>query len=482
MYPPKQTLTVANGGLGLIESGAVLPLVVGVTSGGTPGLYWYSDPNKLVTDLGDGPAVEIALPALDRNGGVGVLKTAASTAASSSTVTVVRTGTSTGTITLAGSARNAYRAIVSIFAAGTVGVGKFQYSLDGGYSYSEPITIPAGGSFTIPRTGITATFVAGGGPAFFDVGDVHSWTSTPAHYTTTDLGTAITTLIQNIGSRKLKQVYWAGQASSGASAATLAAVIATHMQTLATRNFFCRAIMDGGNDTAANVQTAFASFVDDRVSVVYGQADIATLNSGVVGFGVPRVPAMNAVAERVAGSSMSENAGRVASGGLRVRAITHDEAALLAFSEADRITTLRTFVGGQNAGFYVLNHYLKSALASDFKYYDWGRVIDVLCDTVIEGQNPWILAKLKSLADGTGHIDPLEAERIESMVKAGIKSTLVDPPNIEGSNGHVAAVDYNVDLNNDFLGTGIFNSTARAVPFRSIEGINTSVGFARSIA
>ncbi len=479
-YPPKQTFNVRDRGLGLVSAISALPLIVGASSAGTNAtLYQFSDPQSVQDTLGEGPTVELALPVIEAAGGCLVLKTAASTAGTAGSVTPTRVSTSTGTITTAGAPRDGYEVIVEITATGTLGTGKFRYSLDDGYTYTGDITIPGGGgTYTLGDTGVTLTFVAGGGPIFFEDGDTHAFDCVAPHYTTSDLSTAWTELLANLGTRKVRQAYFTGKNATAAGAATMAAAVATHMGTLKTNHYFARAIMDAGNDTAANVLTSFASFSDARVMLVFGDADIVTLNAQN-GWGVPKVPAMNAVAERAAAAKLSENLGRRLSGALRgVRAISHDEGKTTLFNEADKITTLMTERG--QAGFWVTNSFLRSALGSDFKFWEWGRVIDELCDTIYGAQETFKLSSLDAVNDGTGHIHPISAALVETAVKGAIKARLLDPINAEGTKGHVSAASYAVDQTNDFLATQELLSNATAVPRPPITGITTGVGFARS--
>ena len=480
-YPPQQILTVRDGGIGLVSTSDLPPLVVGVTSGGVADtLYQYSDPNRLLDEQGDGPAVEMAAPIINAVGTILLLKTTAGTAGSNGAVTPTRVGTSTGTVTVAGSPRDGYEVIVRITKTGTLGTGKFDYSLDDGYTFSEILTIPAGGTYVLPNTALTITFVPGGGPTFFEIGDKHEFDSVAPHYTTANLGAAWTQLLLQLGTRNIEQVYFSGKNASAASAATMAAAIATHLTTLETNNYYARALMDAGNDTTANILTSFASFASTRVGVCYGDVDVVGLNS-FAGWGVPKRAAVNVVAERAAGADLSENLGRKESGALRgVRAISHDEGTNTQFSEADKITTLRTYRG--NAGFYVTNGYLKSPSGSDFLYYDWGRVIDRICRTTFLAQDTWLLKKLRSLKDGTGHMDPRDASRVNGFVRRALKAAVLDPTNVEGYKGHVSGLGYAVDETNDFLATREMLSAAFAVPLVPVETIRTSVGFARSVS
>lgn len=84
-------------------------------------------------------------------------------------------GSGSGTVTYSGNPVSPYGLpvsagvtsgpIIKITTSGALGAALFSFSLDGGVSYTTPQTVPAGGTFVIPNTGITATF-AGGGSAF----------------------------------------------------------------------------------------------------------------------------------------------------------------------------------------------------------------------------------------------------------------------------------------------------------------------------
>lgn len=483
MYPASQTITVRDGGIGLSDSGAKYPLVVGHTSSGTANtLYFSTNQNSLRDTLGQGKAVELALPCITAKGGVLVLKTATSTASACSAVTKTAVGSSTGTITVtAQTPYDDYQVKVRIKATGTVAVGRFDYTLDSAGdspTYSEELTIPSGGTYAIPSTNITLTFVPGAGAVFFEVGDYHTFTCTAPQYTTSDLGTAWAALLAALGSYRIGQVYFTGRSASASDAATMAAAVATHMTSLEARKRWARAMMDAGNDTAANVISAFAAVANSRVALAFGQADVTTLNPHA-GYGTPRQSAAFVLSERAAQADLSENLGRVASGPLRCSKITADEGVTQSFIESHKINTLRTYDG--QAGFYSTNGYLKSASGSDFIYWDWGTVLDEICSTVYDAQQPWLLRKVRVLADGTGRIDPRDAVRIEAAVRAAIKARITDPINAEGFKGHVSAIEYVVDLTNDVLRTRQLKSTVRAVPLAPLESIATEIGFTGSI-
>lgn len=484
MYLPSQTITVRDGGIGLPASGVAFPIVWGHTSIGTANtLYFSTNPNSLRDTLGQGQAVEQALPLILTNGGVLVMKTAASTAGAAGSVTPTRVGTSTGTVTVAGAAYDAYQVKVRIKATGTVATGRFDYALDAlgnSPAFSEEITIPSGGTYVIPNTNLTLTFVPGAGAVFFESGDYHTFACTAPQYTTSDLATAATALLLALGSYKVEQTTFTGRSVSGAAAATMAAAIATVMGQLEARHRWARAIMDGGTDTGANVKTAFASFSSNRVAVCFGTADVPTLNPHA-GWGVPRTTVSAVFSERAGGADLSENLGRVASGAVRCAAIQNDENVNQQFLEADKINTLRTLDG--ETGFYCTNGYLKSASGSDFIYYDWGRVVDRACRVVFETLQPWLLRKVRIVTDGSGTLDPRDASRIETALTMALRAALKGPT-VEGvpDMDHVTDLKVTVDLTNNVKLNRQIHTVVQLVPTFPIENAATELGLTGSIA
>jgi hypothetical protein len=86
----------------------------------------------------------------------------------------------TGSLTLSGApSGTAYpKVVVKIVTAGELGTGAFQYSLDGGTTFSGSVGIPASpGTYALGSTGVSITFVAGpiGGGTSFQLGDTFTF-------------------------------------------------------------------------------------------------------------------------------------------------------------------------------------------------------------------------------------------------------------------------------------------------------------------
>lgn len=101
-------------------------------------------------------------------------------AASLGAVTATRTSTSTGSVVPSGTPSLSAQVRVQILTTGGLGAASFRYSLNGGTDYSVNLTIPAGGVYVVPGTGITLTFSPGPGVLYFEAGDRFDFVATPA--------------------------------------------------------------------------------------------------------------------------------------------------------------------------------------------------------------------------------------------------------------------------------------------------------------
>lgn len=73
------------------------------------------------------------------------------------------TGTGTGSLMLEGNPNNAFEIVVEITETGNVNEGAFIYSIDGGNSFSDELTIPLAGTYKLTATGLTLRFADGVG-------------------------------------------------------------------------------------------------------------------------------------------------------------------------------------------------------------------------------------------------------------------------------------------------------------------------------
>jgi len=484
MAIPGQTITVTDPGLGLIEPAPVKPLLVGVsdlagaTSPATVNTkITLQNKNQALLQLGQGPLTEAVCHVLDVAGGpVDAMSMTSGTASSISAVVDVPAGGGTGTVTTSGTALDLYDVIVEILTTGSVAAVdfEFRYSLDGGATYSEAIAVPVGATFTIPETGVTITFVDGAGAAFFVDGSTHTFTTIAPYYSVANVATAMTALLA--ATLDWQFVLFVGTPASAADGATLFAAIDTHMTSFANAFHWTRAIMDGGTGTAAAVKTALDAVSSSRVCATFGRASTSS-GKAFAGWGTPALEVATNACARMTAVLLSTDGARVASGAATgVSAITHNEY-LTETLDIGRITTMRTWPGRStsSAGFYFTNIRLKSAVGSDFRYFQHGRVMDQACRTTYTQQQLFIAIGLRTNSDGT--IDERDAVRLETKVDNALRQILTSPSNAEGTQGHISALSYTIDRTNNIATSENLQSEVALRPLAYPKTITTQLGF-----
>jgi uncharacterized phage protein gp47/JayE len=100
---------------------------------------------------------------------------------------VTKVGTGTGSLVISGAPVASYSCQVKISTSGEPGAGQFQYSTDGGLTFSAAATIPSSGTTALGTTGVLFAFAAGppGAGTSFVLADLFTFTiSTPTFPTT----------------------------------------------------------------------------------------------------------------------------------------------------------------------------------------------------------------------------------------------------------------------------------------------------------
>lgn len=174
------TTTVSDGLLGLSgEKGDGVHVKIGVssvTSDSPIVITGDMDAAKIKTRLGLSPLADAVMLSVE-NGANRILCIPVAPSTTGTTGTVTKTGTGIGNLTASGAPYNAYDVMVSITGQGSLNTALFQYSINGGYSYSDELTVPITGTYGIPSTGITLQFAAGTGEDAatdsFKVGDTY---------------------------------------------------------------------------------------------------------------------------------------------------------------------------------------------------------------------------------------------------------------------------------------------------------------------
>jgi limonene-1,2-epoxide hydrolase len=473
---PSQSLSIQDPGLGLAQSAGGAPVFIGGSSAGTAGaVQSFTRPSDVVAALGGGPLVEDLCFAIQNAGGpvVGV-KAATSVAGSNSAVTPTRKGTSTGTVAVSGTAQDSFTGKVKITTTGTTGAGAFQFTLDNGRTWSAALTIPSGGTYAVPDSGLTLTFTPGAGAVYFEADDVFAFTTTAASMNTTDLSGAITAL--KADGRSFEGIYLSGTAGTSSAAAVIAAAFDSHLESFATLYRYVHGMMDaGGWSSDSTTRSDWASVTTKRYLPCYGSAWVASAITSM-GKGFIKRPSMTQIATRAIKSLISTHLGRVADGPLPAMApatsefgapVSWDEYVTEAMDAAG-FATLRTWPG--KAGYYITQPRIKAPAGSDYTKLHRRRVMDRAC-TVVQGKLlDYANAGVRVNPNGT--IDEGDAKRIEAAVNAELGVALLEPLNAEGTKGHASAASIQVDRSNN---VGSSETLQATVAIRSLGYLEKQV-------
>lgn len=481
-----------------IRSGGVprsTPVYVGYTSGGTPNtLTWYDTPDAAVNDHEDGPALEMALCALEEAGGpVGILCADTTVAGDNSAVTKVDSHEGP-TISLAGTSRYDHFFELEIVGAGALGAGKFRYNRDGfsgatdaQKSWTEYITIPSGGDYAVPNSDLTVTFAAG----TYVVGDQYTWTSECPAMNASDLADAFDVLAAT--NRRYRFVVLAASANVGAASghATLAAAFQSELNALANLGRNRRGMMpaDAAADDAA-VTTAYAAVTANRVLLLF--SDVAWLSGRkLLGYVRPRGSALSSAAARAAQVRISTDLKRTESGPLpRILEVYHDEASDPTGLDDEYISTLRSWVG-LGTPFFGQGR-LKAAQGSDYRLWPRGTVMDAICDITFEESQKFIGMGLRfnagpDVGDGLnaagltiGALDPRDIKRLETMVNTRLRAEILQDFNEEGERGHATDVRYRISPTHDVATTETIIGDVNGVPLVYPSRVDNTLGWGTS--
>jgi hypothetical protein len=387
-----------------------------------------------------------------------------------------------GTVVATSAPKNDFAIVVNIIAStGLLASTTFQYSLDGGKTFSP--TIQAAATVPLNTSGVTLEFGTGVTNGY-TAGATYTGTSKAPHYASADLTTAFAGI--DVSVLQWDYFAFAGDAATAAAAATLFATIGAKMAAYASgRDRYYRALMGAGEGTPATVVTAFAALVDVRVGVCQGKARAPT-SFGIVGRSLPLLPTVIFAAERAAGNVISTDLAQT-SGADSVGALTgvtepsQNEFLSPAGLDDIRITTLRTY--SNLLGVFLTNVWLKGQPGTDFEFWQHGRIMDQACVTVSNQHAQLISSNVICKADGTGSLTEPAALTIEKRVQRALDNVIgsglrgVGPKAIDGSTGHVSDQKYQVDRTNNVLSTKTLITTVSIIPRGYLKFLTATLSF-----
>jgi len=404
-----------------------------------------------------GPLAEALATHLALSGApVYAVRTNASVAGTAGSVT--KTGSGTGTMTVAGAPLDAYSVQIKITRDGTnlaAGTAAFQYTLDGGDNWSPEIALPVSGTYILPGTGLNLTFANGASGTSFVKGDLYSFTCTAPAYTLSDLNASLDVLLGDPRE-------WGWVHVVGAATPTVAAGVATRMQAAETAYRFAFALLEAADDTDANLLSAWASFADKRVAVAGGYCELASPLTGQVQKRSVAWPASG----RLAAIPVHEHLGRVLSGPVQgVVSLYRDEFKTPGLDEQFFIT-MRTIIGRN--GFYFTRGRIKAPAGSDFQFIENRRVMDRACRIARNAALRYLNDSVR--VDSAGNIYEPDARAIEAFVEGQLLAGLVSP-------GHASEVQVSLKRDSNVLSTRSTTLTVRVRPLGYLEYLEVDIGF-----
>ncbi|MCR4442963.1 MAG: DUF2586 domain-containing protein [Peptococcaceae bacterium] len=451
-------ITVKDKGLSLLSPNQALPHgKVGVSSAGTDNEVVLIADQAQIADFGTGPLVNALYDAFA--GGARVIYAVKATSDITGLIgNITATKTGQGNMAAVGSPLDSYHVIVEILSNGRFNTATFKYSLDGGDTETDAITVPVDGVYAITGTGITLNFseYATEPDESFKAGDTYEFKTTAPSASINNITTAINALLNSAYTMEYIHVVGPSSSSVWTALDTLAETAVTDKYKYI--HFLCEAAGPSAGQTVSewvqSLITTALSFDSTRVAVSAAIGEIEEVNTS-------RVVERNAagiISGRISSIPVMRSPARVRDGALpRVKSIrpaglSEEQIALL--NDAGYIT-LRTYEG--LTGVYITEGRIMAAADSDFQYIELRRVMDKACRNLRQAALQYKHAE----ADGDlTHLEASLQQVIDNMAGAG-----------EISSGQITIPEQ------DILGTSTLRVNIRLVPVGIMRNIELEVGF-----
>jgi len=472
MSQPNVTITELDGALAVLppSAGKVYALAGHSTAGPLNTPATFARVKDVIATYGAGPLVEKACHYIERYGRpVVLIRTAASTAGLPGTL-VISGVVGTSVVTVTGVPNDDYEAALKVLTGGTIGVAgiTYQWSLDGGRTWSPATALGTANTFAFPGAGgLGLAFAAG----TLVAGDKVSTRTTAPSPTAAELGTALDALAVSI-------VDWEIVTPAGPIDGDMFDTLELKLAALAAagkyRAWIANTRMPNVGETEAQYKTALDAIFSAKATL-YGDlcAGACKLTSSVTGRKYKR-PISFAVGAREASlseevDSADPNLGFLV--GVSIRDANgnpdeHDESVNPGLDDS-RFTVLRTIEGLQ--GVYINRPRIFSPAGSDFQLLPHRRVMN-LAHAALRVFFMRRLSKVVLVDATTGFILEEEALEIESGALAVMRATLRTKPKASG-------VLFALSRTDNLLSTKTMTGDARIIPLAYPEFINLTVGF-----
>jgi hypothetical protein len=472
MSQPAVVITELDGALGVLPiSAGKLYALVGPSSSGplnTPATFGRT--KDVISTYGAGPLVEAACYFIERFGKPVVIVRSAATTAGAGGTLVTSGVAGTSIVTLTGTPNDDYEPVWKAITGGTIGTAgiTFQWSLDGGRTWSPATALGTANTFAFPGSGgLTLNFAAG----TIVAGDQVLTTTVAPNFNAADLGTALDALASSA-------VNWEIVHPVGPIDATMFDTLELKLAALFAAGKYRAWIANCRMPNVAESEAAYLTAMNTAFgskSSTFGQlcAGACKLTSSVTGRKYAR-PVSYPVGAFGAAVSEEIDIADVTLGsiiGVSIRDANgnpdeHDESINPGLDDA-RFTVLRTVEG--YPGVYVNRPRLFSPAGSDFQLLPHRRVMNVGHAAV----RLYFLRRLNKAVivdKNTGFILEEEALEIESGAREIMRAELLAKPK-------ASAALFALSRTDNLLSTKTFTGDLRIVPLAYTEFVNLTVGF-----
>ncbi len=472
MSQPSVIITELDGALGVREPSDGKLALVGVASAGTANSpATYARVTDVVAAFTSGPLVEAAAHYIERYGKPVILvRTGQTVVGIEGTLdATLFTGTSVPTLDTT-DPNDDYEAVVKFITGGTIGVAgiTYQYSLDGGRTYSPVTALGTATTIVLPGTGgVNLDFAAG----TIVAGSILSFRTTAPNWNSSELGTALDALAASAVAWELCEIVGP---IDGTSFDTIETKFAAMFAAGKYRAWVGNTRMPTLGESEATYLAAMNTIFSAKAAL-FGNlcAGACKLTSSVSGRKYKR-PVAFVVAGREASSSEEVNTADVNLGplvGVSIRddngnVYEHDESVNPGLDDG-RFTVLRTWDG--LAGVYINRSRLFSAAGSDYRLLTHRRVIN-LAHAVLRAYFIRRCNKPIRVNATTGYILESEAQEIENGARQALEAVLTRKPK-------ASAVSFTLSRTDNLLSTSTMNGDGRVTPLAYPETIALKVGF-----
>lgn len=488
MTLPGITVNRYNGNAVPVASTANKALIIGPVRGGSAVLerqiYTFANTADIQT-YGYGPAQELAglflAMAPASYGSVDVIFASASIAG-----TITQVSAASPAITVTGTPTVTQDVRVRVTTAGTYQNLKFQYSRDGGYTYTDNLSLNGSNTFTDTPGGLTITFNTG---SSHPSGNSCQYDVIGPSMNATNLAACINTL--STSNTNYTVIAIAEDNPSPVTCSALFATLDGHLTTIYGQDkptmFACpvggeytlfERNPNTGTYTPTNVlvNSTGSNFTVGNFATGIAERANTQLAIALPGYSNPRKPLAYTVSAEIhaVGDDISKSI--LESPIRRISTPSYDERQFGEVYKPEHIIAPTTRRG--IPGIYVNGQELKynPATAASYNNIAKARVANRATEVTKLALLPLLGSRIEVKTDGSGFMTEDEKVFIEGTVNKALSSALLEPYNGAGKRGHVSGVQFQV-IDTNLLTSNILYGKVIITPFAYVEQIVVNLYF-----